>query len=380
MNVKGAAPTSMQGTQPSIAITAMAGHVGAAGAAATSAGAGQRAAGAAGVNGATSTIAGAGASAALGGRGGLAGVVVPQAGTFAVSGGAALPQAGTFAVSGSGGALPLAGVPAVGTSGGAAGSRPAAGGAAPAAACDRTCLLNVLQQYLDALVAHDPSKLAIAPSLKMTDNGVSAKPGDGLWKTATMLVSGERLDFADPVTHNVATQCVINEGSTPVMYEVRLKVDAGEITEIESITVRQADAANGFFDPSNVKPQPVFAQVPDPATRMSRDALAALQDMYLDYLEGKKDGSQVPFDQNCSRYENGVATASGLSSFQLQSWSFQVTRRVLIIDEEAGITYGMFPFMQSDTALVVGEAFKMLNGKIMMIQAIMAYMPSQAWN
>jgi hypothetical protein len=35
---------------------------------------------------------------------------------------------------------------------------------------------------------------------------------------------------------------------------------------------------------------------------------------------------------------------------------------------------------QTDNALVVGEAFKMLDGKIMMIQAIMAYMPSKAWN
>jgi hypothetical protein len=118
----------------------------------------------------------------------------------------------------------------------------------------------------------------------------------------------------------------------------------------------------------------------DPAKRMTRDAMNALMQTYLDYLEGKKRGADVAFDTNCKRYENGVATASGLASFQAQSWSFMVTRRILVIDEEAGIVWGMFPFTQSDPTLVVGEAFKMVEGKIMMIQAIMANMPSKAWN
>lgn len=40
----------------------------------------------------------------------------------------------------------------------------------------------------------------------------------------------------------------------------------------------------------------------------------------------------------------------------------------------------MFPFYQTDMTLVVGEAFKMMGGKIMMIQAIMANMPAKAWD
>ena len=56
-----------------------------------------------------------------------------------------------------------------------------------------------------------------------------------------------------------------------------------------------------------------------------------------------------------------------------------IEERTLIIDEEAQIVWGMFPFMQSANPLIVGEAFKMLGGKIMMIQAIMAYMPVADW-
>lgn len=100
----------------------------------------------------------------------------------------------------------------------------------------------------------------------------------------------------------------------------------------------------------------------------------------MDYLEGSKRGNELPFDETCVRYENGVATASGVAAFNMQSWAFQVTRRHLIFDVEYGIVWGMYPFMQTDVTLVVGEAFKMMDGKFMMIQAVMGYMPSRAWD
>jgi hypothetical protein len=323
-------------------------------------------AGSGGASGSTTKPPTSGSSAAVGGR-------AAKAGAGGSAGTSASPTAG------SGGMTAASAAGAI-SAAGAAGIAGAAGGAPAPGDCDRTCLLTVMQNYLDAMIAHDPSKIPLSSSLKMTDNGMTAKPGDGLWKTGTEVVKDKRLDYADPTTKNVGSQVLINEGSSPAMYEVRLKVESGMITEIESMTVRQAGAANGFFSPDNLKPEAVFLQMPDASQKMTRDQLMATMEMYLDYLEGKKSGSQVPFDMGCKRYENGVATASGLASFQAQSWSFMVTRRILIIDEEAGIVWGMFPFYQTDMTLVVGEAFKMMGGKIMMIQAIMANMPAKAWD
>jgi hypothetical protein len=332
--------------------------------------AGQTGAGTAGTS-ATSVAAG---SSGTGGR------PSPAAG----SGGQAMAAAGQggSAAAGSG----ASGAPAAGAGGAlgmsaTAGAGGAAGMAAPAnGVCDRACLLAVMQGYLDALVAHDPSKLKVSTSLRYTENGVESKLGETLWKTATMLVPDERLDFADPMLGNVASQLVINEGTAPVIYQVRLKVANGEITEIEAMAVRRQGAANGFFNPAKMKPEAVFLQPIDPAKRMTRDAMLALTETYLDYLEGKKRGNQVMFDAMCKRYENGQVTASGLSSFNTQAWSFQLTRRTLIVDEEAGITWGMYPFTQSATSLVVGEAFKLIEGKIMMIQAVMANQPAKVWD
>lgn len=254
--------------------------------------------------------------------------------------------------------------------------------------CDRECLISVLDSYLDALVANDPSRITVTAALKYTDNGVSAKLGQGLWTTAESIDNQKRLDFADPQLGNVATQVVINESSSggcgvdsgAVIYQVRLKVAQGAITEIESMTVRRSGAANGFFNVQNMKPEPVFNEPVLPNQRMSRVELKAVVDLYMEYLEGNVKGSEVPFDPNCKRYENGVVTAGGLAAFNAQSWGFNVTRRYLVFDEESGIVWGMFPFAQTNNALVVGEAFKVINGKIMMIQAVMARMPAKAWN
>ena len=245
-----------------------------------------------------------------------------------------------------------------------------------------------METYLQALVANDPSKLNVASSLKYTDNGVTAQLGDGLWETATGIDNTKRLDFADPVLGNVASQVVINEGSSggcgssgDVIYQVRLKVVQNQITEIESMTVRRSGAANGFFSVPNMKPEPVFTQAIPASQRMSRSELIEVLDLYVDYLEGSKKGNEVPFDDGCKRYENGVVTANGKASFEMQSmWRFHVTRRYPVIDEEAGIIWGMLPFEQTANALVVGEAFKIMNGKIMMIQAVMANIPAKTWD
>jgi hypothetical protein len=136
--------------------------------------------------------------------------------------------------------------------------------------------------------------------------------------------------------------------------------------------VKQGDQ---FYNPAGMKVEPVFQEEVEPAKRTPREQLESITQLYLDYLEGKKSAAMVPFAETCKRYENGTVTASGLSSFNAQSWSFDLTRRILVIDEESGITWGMFPFGQAASTLVVGEAFKIIEGKIMMIQAVMTFMP-----
>jgi len=50
--------------------------------------------------------------------------------------------------------------------------------------CDRACLEGVLNQYLDAVVAHDPKRVPLSADVKYTENNQVLSVGDGFWKTA----------------------------------------------------------------------------------------------------------------------------------------------------------------------------------------------------
>src|SRR6185295_6997479 len=85
------------------------------------------------------------------------------------------------------------------------------GGSGP---CDRACLEGFVDQYLDALVAHDPKRLPIAPNAKFTENGQRLNPGDGFWRS--VIAKGKyRLFVTDVEAGQVAFIGTITEGATP---------------------------------------------------------------------------------------------------------------------------------------------------------------------
>ena len=70
------------------------------------------------------------------------------------------------------------------------------GVSAQGARCDRACLTGMMTRYLNAMVAHDPAALPVAPTVKFTEDTVQMKLGEGAWKTVTKL-RPYRVDFID---------------------------------------------------------------------------------------------------------------------------------------------------------------------------------------
>src|ERR1700734_3338258 len=66
-----------------------------------------------------------------------------------------------------------------------------------AAPCDRACLEGFVDHYLDALLAHDPSLVPLAPGVRYTEDGQQLAIGDGLWRT--MHAKGHYRLFVDDV-------------------------------------------------------------------------------------------------------------------------------------------------------------------------------------
>jgi hypothetical protein len=51
--------------------------------------------------------------------------------------------------------------------------------------CDRQCLIDLMKDYLAALVAHDPSAVPFDRYVKFTENTAEIPVGYGLWKTGS---------------------------------------------------------------------------------------------------------------------------------------------------------------------------------------------------
>src|SRR5579885_1730760 len=60
---------------------------------------------------------------------------------------------------------------------------PGSSAAHAAASCNRACLESYVDRYLDALLAHEPSSVPLAPGVRFTEDGQRLVIGDGLWRT-----------------------------------------------------------------------------------------------------------------------------------------------------------------------------------------------------
>jgi hypothetical protein len=150
------------------------------------------------------------------------------------------------------------------------------GSRARAPACDRACLIDFADRYMNALVAHDPSRLAWAKVVRYTENSVPMNVGEGEWSTVTGK-SADPIEVAEPATGSIAWLGAVQEHGDPAYYAMRLKVRNGRICEVEVlIDPRQGPGRLG--DPAQNIHDPAFKEVPAAGApdRSSRPALIAI--------------------------------------------------------------------------------------------------------
>src|SRR4029434_10322695 len=99
--------------------------------------------------------------------------------------------------------------------------------------CNRACLEGVINQYLDAVVAHDPKALPLSADVKYTEQEQVMAVGDGFWKSVTGRGNYNHY-FADPVGGQAGWMGTMREKGGLLLMTVRLRVQLGRITEIET--------------------------------------------------------------------------------------------------------------------------------------------------
>ncbi len=265
-------------------------------------------------------------------------------------------------------------------------------------------LTAVMDQYLGLLVKNDPAGLPVAEDVKITENGYPIQLGNGLFQTAEEITYKQYM--ADPSVGQVMVFGVVKESVLLANFMVRLKVVKGKITEIETIVARKDESS--FASPEDLKePRPIYARVLPESERSPRDVLIKIANSYFEGIE-KNTGEIVPFHKDCNRYENGTQTTNNPSTIatgckeqfdnKVYSYITKVrNRRFLMADEEKGLVFGIFtfdmpgkkenfkyfptPFDKLPTrfykprSLLLAEMFKIVDGQILSIEAVMVNAP-----
>jgi hypothetical protein len=298
-------------------------------------------------------------------------------------------------------------------------STSAASAAQPA--CNRECLAEVMNAYLQALVKHDAASLPTTRNVKYTENGVRITIGDGLWQTAAAMPT-YRLDVIDEEAGQVGLLGRINENGNNNWYAVRLKVEPDrKVSEIETLINRSISGPGGppggaNRPPAPTDPHPLMAELVAANKRLTRAEYVTISDAYFTGLDTEESGRNVPFSPECQRRENGTVLANNpdapKGSMQWMDCKTQfdtgfsviVTdireRRFEVVDRTKGLAFGwgyfdhngtpakmsrtldhqlvdVAPTFRQPFSFYIAEVFKVVDGKIRQIEAVLTPVPYQ---
>jgi hypothetical protein len=181
----------------------------------------------------------------------------------------------------------------------------AQGTVAPSATCDRGCLEAITNKYLNAMVAHDPSRAPFAPIVKFSQDNVLLKIGEAMWATASGLGTYKHY-FADAEHGDAGFIGVVYENGVATIFILRLKVQNQLITEAEQFVAHDPHGAAAYEKSGG--PDPRWLNTIPIDRRQSRESLEEAAYMYYQAME-KNDGRGIyAFTDDCSRTEDGVKT------------------------------------------------------------------------
>jgi hypothetical protein len=187
--------------------------------------------------------------------------------------------------------------------------------------CDRACLEKYVDQYMDAMLSHQPSPTLFAKDCRFTENGVQLQLGEGLW--ASMVGKGTyKFYVPDIETRQIAfigtarEEAEKSKEGTPVAIALRLKIQNGLISEAEQLVIRpESNLLEPDRKPSRPSaaesiekmgsPHKVYSEVIPEAERSSREDMIKTANMYFSGMQLNDGKGVYPFADDCDRIENG---------------------------------------------------------------------------
>ena len=281
----------------------------------------------------------------------------------------------------------------------------------------RAELEAVADAYVNALLAHDPSRASFAAGAVFSENDQILPLGEASWKTF-MRFGRYRHYFADPQNGEVGLIANPYEVGGGCVFVLRLKVNAAKrITEAEQFVARDPSGAAAYEQLG--APDPVWLEPIPVAQRQAHEALRAVGFMYFEALQ-RNDGAGIyPFRDDCERIEHArptwkqkregyghsdvatdFTTLSAKAQYEMGMMAFVAEirdRRSLVVDVERGAVlassyydydgalrkidfrnseqWTLPPYFRSSRSHHANEAFKIINGSFRYIEMTFIEVP-----
>jgi hypothetical protein len=263
-------------------------------------------------------------------------------------------------------------------------------------ACDRACLKGFADAFFEALLADDPSLARAAPTVRATLNGEETPLAEVLWAEAE--AASYRLEAFDPEHGGIGVLSRVTGSDGDVVLGVRLKVEDGAVTEVETIAAREGMADRLWGPESMTEVSPKFQLSMRPVEQDTYYGLIATVESYWRAFEtnGTEDYRQAPFLPDVSRHENGLQTTETMAlggPDHTPNQQFNVgrfpgrniwDRRYPVVDVESGVAMAVVRFGLQEGAdpaalnrpdRLVMEWFAVQNGQISEVAAVLINRP-----
>jgi hypothetical protein len=260
--------------------------------------------------------------------------------------------------------------------------------------CNRACLAQISDDYLQALAAHMPVRIRTGPRFRMTENGEPTTFDQGIWRSA-WTVGRYKPRLIDGDSSQVAVQTLLLSDKEIVQVLIRLRAPSGAIDEAEMVVARAGETCCWAPDRLDSLP-PIFDRNQSGST--SRADLIATADAYFEavHTTGTPEYRRAPIAPGMNRYENGKQTTNvSVNANRVNRWdavtqmdsAMVVTRvthrRYPVVDAETGGVLGIVIFEPPDPSRprsIITEFFKIGEGKVQEIRTVMTHGARSGWN
>lgn len=248
--------------------------------------------------------------------------------------------------------------------------------------CTRETLQAAVDSYIAAQKAGDISKALLADKVKFIENLTDVKKEQGVWNTP-LTIDFSR-SFLDVDACRTFTEVIVSKGDKPCVLGIRLRVEEGRISEIDSMVTKKGDwlfNAGDYLKYSTMEDWRIL----NPDERVDRQTLIDAGNAYFDAFSDR--AVKIPFNKPCARLEGGLYTTKDFNDpdatcylgFPEGEDKLPILKRDYLVDVDMG-TVNIFCRFGRPPGMPDSHTFRLVNGKIRYVHTLTPSVPGLDFN